>query len=137
MVGGQISPRRSIQSPRQNGASGQNGSNSPRRTIGNGAAPPMPPPSLNGMAPPPPEIQRRMGKKGKEEDENKMYIDSELTRSLPLYLSIYIFGESTNKTLRNYVSKYFNATHLDVIIFLTHVESYNVPISKKSKEYGP
>ncbi|KAL7721110.1 UBR-type domain-containing protein [Entamoeba marina] len=57
-------------------------------------------------------------------------VDYELTRSLPLYLSIFIFGESSSEELRNYVAKFFNANHLDVIIFLTSVESVSVPFMK-------
>ncbi|EDR21638.1 centromeric protein E, putative [Entamoeba dispar SAW760] len=73
----------------------------------------------------------------KKKEENNKEINYDITRSLPLYLSIFIFGESSNEELRKYVSKYFNAYHLDVIIFLTQIESNNININSQEKIYGP
>ncbi|GAT92469.1 hypothetical protein CL6EHI_092360 [Entamoeba histolytica] len=72
-----------------------------------------------------------------KKEENHKEINYDITRSLPLYLSIFIFGESSNEELRKYVSKYFNAYHLDVIIFLTQIESNNIAIDSNERMYGP
>ncbi|ELP86264.1 hypothetical protein EIN_113880 [Entamoeba invadens IP1] len=68
----------------------------------------------------------------KNKGEITTEVDYDITRSLPLYLSIYVFGESNNEELRNYVKKYFNAIHLDVIIFLTSVQSVSAPLIKNT-----
>ena len=70
--------------------------------------------------------------------EDVSLVDYEIARNLPLYLSAFIFGESENKELRQYVKKRFNLTHLESILLLTFVESVSVPfINGAVSPYGP
>ena len=56
----------------------------------------------------------------------------------PPFLSIFTFGESENKELRQRVKKPFNTTRLETIIFMTSVESVSVPfIEGAASRCGP